>query len=226
MYLAVAATFMEMRALERTLDPAVPCSRLVAGIGPMEMAHVLTLHLCRQQVLPDGVILFGVAGAYIREDGSGPDLLDLCLAEEEILADFGICLADTVEPFRAPELDACHRFRLDQTLLDRAGEALAGQGWASRRGRFLTVQCASGTTERGAMLAARYDGLCENMEGAAAARVCAAFDLPCLEIRAISNLVEDRDRGGWRLREACARAGAGAAHVLHFLAGLPQNKQV
>jgi futalosine hydrolase len=67
------------------------------------------------------------------------------------------------------------------------------------------------------MLAARFGGLCENMEGAAVARVCAAFDLPCLELRSISNRVEDRDTGRWRLKEACAKAGAAVARVLEHL---------
>ena len=45
-------------------------------------------------------------------------------------------------------------------------------------------------------------GGAENMEGAAAAHVCALYDVSFLEIRAISNLVEDRDRSAWKVEEA------------------------
>jgi futalosine hydrolase len=217
LYLAVAATKMEMQALERVLDPSLCCERLVTGIGPMETAHRLTRYLAGIQERLSGVVLFGVAGVYEKSDLDGPGLLDICLAEEEVLADFGICFADGIEEFIAPELDAHNHFTLDSGLLALAEEALQQQDITCCRGRFLTVQCASGTKERGDRLAAHFDGLCENMEGAAVARVCAAFSLPCLEVRCISNRVEDRDTGRWRLKEACAKAGAAAAHVLGYL---------
>jgi futalosine hydrolase len=217
LYLAVAATKMEMQALERALGPSLYCERLVTGIGPMETAHRLTLYLAGTKKLFSGVVLFGVAGVYGKSGLDGPDLLDICLAEEEVLADFGICFADGIEEFMAPELATHNQFTLDAGLLARAEEALQRQDITCCRGRFLTVQCASGTKERGDMLAARFGGLCENMEGAAVARVCAAFDLPCLELRSISNRVEDRDTGRWRLKEACARAGAAVARVLEHL---------
>ena len=67
------------------------------------------------------------------------------------------------------------------------------------------------------MLAEQFQGLCENMEGAAVARVCAGFNLPCLELRCISNFVEDRNTGHWKMKEACRRAGTIAARVAGHL---------
>jgi len=225
LYLAATATPMEMRALERVLDPAVRCQRLVTGVGPMETAHVLTSYLCRAETLPQGVLVFGIGGAYCLADASGAAMLDICLAEEEVLADLGICYGDNMEPFKAAELGVRNRFPLDKTLTNQAETALRRQGITSCRGRFLTVQCVSGTRKRGEALAGFFDGLCENMEGAAAARVCAAFSLPCLEVRCVSNLVKDRDRGNWRLKEACAKAGVAAAHILAYLAlQMPEDK--
>jgi futalosine hydrolase len=46
----------------------------------------------------------------------------------------------------------------------------------------------------------RTQGLCENMEGAAVAQVCARHGIPFGEVRGISNLVEDRDLSRWNLR--------------------------
>ena len=46
-------------------------------------------------------------------------------------------------------------------------------------------------------LARRYQAVCENMEGAAVALVALRYGIPCLEIRGISNLVEDRDMSRW-----------------------------
>jgi futalosine hydrolase len=55
------------------------------------------------------------------------------------------------------------------------------------------------------------------MEGAAAAHVCALYDLPFLELRGISNLVEDRDREKWRLAEAAEAAQAAALRVVRVM---------
>ena len=48
------------------------------------------------------------------------------------------------------------------------------------------------------------------MEGAAAAHICALYEVPFLEIRGISNLVADRDRGSWQVDRAVAVAGRAA----------------
>jgi futalosine hydrolase len=44
------------------------------------------------------------------------------------------------------------------------------------------------------------------MEGAALAHVCALYGVPFLELRAVSNTVEDRDLSTWRIREAAEAA--------------------
>lgn len=67
------------------------------------------------------------------------------------------------------------------------------------------------------MLRQRYDALCENMEGAAVARICEEYMLPLLEMRAVSNYVEDRDLTRWKLKEACDQAGKAAAMLLKGL---------
>jgi len=46
------------------------------------------------------------------------------------------------------------------------------------------------------------------MEGAAVARVAAAFGIDWLEVRAVSNLVGPRDRAAWRITEALERLAA------------------
>jgi futalosine hydrolase len=40
------------------------------------------------------------------------------------------------------------------------------------------------------------------MEGAAVAQACLRYGLDCLEIRGISNLVEERDLEKWEIRRA------------------------
>ena len=81
------------------------------------------------------------------------------------------------------------------------------RAWDVRTGPFVTVSCCSGTAALGTAMAERFPGaLCEGMEGAALAHVAAIYQVPLLELRAVSNLVEDRDMSRWRIREAAETA--------------------
>jgi futalosine hydrolase len=96
-------------------------------------------------------------------------------------------------------------------LLRKSAEAILAQtaeagGKTCRTGPFVTVSTCSGLAEAGRTLARRTGGICENMEGAAVAQVCTLHDVPFLELRGVSNLVEDRDLSRWDLA-----AGAQAA---------------
>ena len=224
MILAVAATEFEMSPLVQLLTgggekPASAWRTLITGVGPLETTLRLTRYLESCDVGIDCVVNFGVAGAYVSDlpdTGGNAGLLDLCLAEQESFGDFGICFADRIEAFDV-QLGGAVVFPLDQDLLSRAGEVLTRHEQAYRRGNFVTVAAASATRQRGAMLAARFNGLCENMEGAAVARVCAEFSLPVLELRAISNLVLDRDLSCWQMAAACERAAEAAALLIQEL---------
>lgn len=216
--LITAATDMEMRALIDAGGNLGHTCRLVTGIGPVETALSLSCMLRtmrKKKIATDLVLNFGVAGAYPENNTAvQAGLLDICLAEQEVFGDLGIQLADKVERFGAA-LSVRDRFVLDRTLLSAAGDALDGIGVAYKKGVFVTVNCASGTRERGRQLGCQYQGLCENMEGAAIARVCEEFSPPCLEVRCVSNMVEDRNMERWRLRQACAEAGRAAAAIVN-----------
>jgi futalosine hydrolase len=134
------------------------------------------------------------------------------------LGDFGICYGDTVEPLRGESLPILDTFTLDSQLLAQAETLLSNGKVDYKRGPFVTVSCVSGSRQRGVLLARQHQALCENMEGAAVARVCQQFALPLLELRCISNLVEDRNLQNWQLKKACSRCGEVAALIVE---GLP-----
>ncbi|MCI5144486.1 MAG: futalosine hydrolase [Candidatus Electrothrix sp. AR3] len=167
----------------------------------------------------DEVINFGIAGAYLNTTlEHQANMLDICLAQQEVFADLGICLQDRIERFSA-DFAVRDSFMLDSTLLSKAGKALQHAHIVYKQGIFITVNCASGTQQRGTLLSQQFQGLCENMEGAAVTRVCEQFSKPCLEVRCISNMVEDRNKMNWQLPQACSRAGQATAaivdHALH-----------
>ena len=76
----------------------------------------------------------------------------------------------------------------------------------------------SGLSALGEELYARTLGICESMEGAAAAHVCALYELPFIEVRAASNMVEDRDRSRWRVGPAVAAITRATLSLMNHLA--------
>lgn len=209
MLLITTATQIEMQPVLQTLADYPGWLPLVTGVGLLETAVVLGGFLAGGSgaaVLK--VINFGVAGAYPE---SGLRLLDIALAEVEIIADLGVCFGDDIQPLSGIEVNS--RMEMDESFLERAGAALRRAAITYRQGPFATVNSVSGTAGRGGALYRRWQVICENMEGAATARVCKSFALPCLELRAVSNMVEDRDTSRWRLAEA-ARRGAEALRAI------------
>jgi futalosine hydrolase len=190
------------------------------GIGAVNTAQALTaaLESCR----PDFVLQIGVGGAYA---GSQLDAGDLAVATEEndgelgVLAPDGWLPADTIGiPVLSKIRNHYNTFPLDTFLARQAVTRILNAAWpdgtpAVRSGPFVTVQQCSGLAARGSELAARFNAICENMEGAAAAHLCTLYEVPFVELRGISNLVEDRNPGAWKLGLAAANAQQ-AAHVL------------
>ena len=210
MILVVSATTFEMDAFFQA-GPKLPVQQLVCGIGPVEAALHLGLYLSRQHPLPAAVLNIGIAGAYCRGQEHA-NILDICLAEQEELGDLGKCEGRHLWPLIVKNCNLPASFYPDATLRRHIHKQLGAAGIVCSSGRFITLSCASGDKERGDMILARYpDALCENMEGAALARVCAHFQLPFAELRCISNLVDDSDKQQWRLQEACIRCGQAAA---------------
>lgn len=221
MILAVAATEIEMIPFLDALPPgsSAACRTLVSGVGPVETALRLTRFLCQSEEQVDAVIHFGVGGAYLQPDESRQrqlELLDICLAKKEVAGDFGICLGEAMEYLKI-SLTGDIAYDMDASLLRRCETAFKKLGINYTAGVFITVNGITGTGARGKMLQSRWNGLCENMEGAAIARVCREFNLPCAELRCISNYVVDRDPATWRLQEACLKAAHTATRLIKEL---------
>ncbi len=217
MILIVCATEFELQPLlERIAPKKGRWDSLVTGVGVVETTLCLSRFLEQRRAEFSAVLHIGVAGAYFPPSGEGAKCLDICLAEKEFFGDFGICYQDSIAPL-GEELIHKSAYTLDGTLLQRAAAVLQKEHIQFFQGTFVTVAGVSATHKRGEMLQKQYGALCENMEGAAVARVCDAFSLPLLEMRSISNYVEDRDTRKWKLKEASQKSAACAALVLEEL---------
>ena len=199
MLLVVVATENEIRPLKQFLLSTEHLGVLVTGIGPAATAANLSSYLALHGSNIDGVINIGVGGAYFD---SGLTLLDICLADKEFFGDFGICLQDEILDFEPglSQLTAAFLFRNE--LVSYSKDILRVNDIEFKVANFVTVNCCSGTKKRGEYLQGKFAAGCENMEGAAVAMVCDIFNIPCIELRCISNMVEDRNTANWMLEDA------------------------
>jgi len=214
--LLVGATELEVTLLRSSGFPVV-----VSGIGPVNAAYGLTSYLATHP-RPSLVIQTGIAGAYVP---AGVPVGSVVLADTEIYGDLGVLTVGGWQPMESvgipvvPAVDGrparFNYFPLDATLVARA--SMIGGSFITRTGPFLTLSVITGIRTFGDELHKRFGALCESMEGAAAAHVCALHDVPFLEVRGISNLVEDRDRSKWRINQAAEAAQAVALKLAENL---------
>lgn len=187
------------------------------GVGKVNAAAATAVMIDRYQ--PQLVINIGCAGAYA---GSGLAVGNLVVASEEVLADDGVLVADGWKDLRYMNLPSVEQgglncfnlLPLSRHASEKAMQLADYYGVFLMRGRFATVSTCSGTRQYGADLSQRWNALIENMEGAAVAQVCLRCGVDCLEIRGISNLVEERDLKKWDIPKAVEGA---QRFVLKFL---------
>lgn len=204
MILVIAATEMELADLRRTRPISEGSVRyLVAGVGMLETGVRLTRYLQKEGSGIHLLLNIGIGGAFVQPAPvSSPQLLDICIARKEVNGDFGIALNNRVTPLDPAFGGGCW-YPLKDSVTEQT--VLESGGFRCHAGNFVTVNSVSGSAERGEYLRKQWDGICENMEGAAVARIGLEFHIPCLEIRAVSNLVEDRDRANWPISDAVDR---------------------
>ncbi|MQA30349.1 MAG: futalosine hydrolase [Luteitalea sp.] len=81
----------------------------------------------------------------------------------------------------------------------------------------ITVNTVHGNERSIALVAERFGPQVESMEGAAFMYACMIHDLPFAQVRAVSNLVEKRNRDAWRMADAIERLGGVTVGVLESL---------
>jgi futalosine hydrolase len=195
MDLVVTATPQEMTALQKSCPSDVLF--LVSGVGLVETAFTLTAYLCKHPEI-SRVFNVGIAGGFPSADMT---ILDCCLATSETIGDLGIYFDSHMEPLDPLFLTLDNQYPCSNSLYAQFNDWLNQTHHAFQTGRFLSVNGVSGSLQRGKMVN-RNHCLCENMEGAAVARVCTGLKIDWLEFRVVSNLVEDRDRANWQIQPA------------------------
>jgi futalosine hydrolase len=218
--LVIAATEAELEPLRRRLAGRDDLLWLVTGVGKAAAACRTALALARQGAR--ACVQVGCAGAY---PAGALRIGDVVAADIEILGDEGVETPDGFLELRRLSLasgwldgralhDEIPVGRLSAPLRERIGLAAAKGRFAFRTGRLVTVSTGSGTDARAAEMERRWAPLAESMEGAAAALACLSVACRFLEVRGISNIVGNRDRGSWDIPRALENAAEVARIVI------------
>ena len=191
------------------------------GVGKARTAGGLAWALRTHR--PTAVLQVGIGGAYL---GSFLSIGLAMLADADLELDLGIAGAEgwaDFEALRVPLLPTPDGGPAADRAVptDARWTGLLAELSGLPRGRFATLDAVTADVERGAAMQQRFDVSIESMEGAAAAAVAARLGVPFAELRAVSNIVGERDRALWDLRGAIRAANAAAAAALTGVAGHP-----
>lgn len=175
---AADATVLVIAATARELAPPDGWRTLCCGVGPVDAAAATAAALSAQR--PSVVVHVGIAGAR-RASGLGPAAI--VVGTESIYCDLGV-----------PERFAPARLVTPAALVEAACRALPA-----------ATRAAIGTSGR----VGQTSGCeVEAMEGFGVLRAAALAGVPAIEVRVISNAIEETDRALWRFDEAFAAVQA------------------
>ncbi len=160
---------------------------LITGAGMVPTAFSLGSHLANHSY--DLAINLGIAGSF----DFGLKLGDVCLVKDDTFAELGAEDGEDFLPF------------------DNLGLGITSQshrpnpGFATHQLKevsAITVNKVHGHELSIAKAIARFNPQIESMEGAAFFYACNQTDVSCIQIRAISNYVERRNREKWDINLA------------------------
>ena len=206
--LLVAATEAEITPLFRHLDvsnnkqafyklllPKHSLDILITGVGMVATAY----HLGKIQLHDyDLVINTGIAGSYLREI----PIASLVQVTEEVFTEIG---AETEEDFLLPSDIGFGEFN---TAPFQNGSLMNTYIYRSvLLERLPKVKGATANTIHGNSLSIEricklFQPAIETMEGAAFFYACLKENIPCIQIRSISNYVAPRNNAKWEIKKA------------------------
>ena len=171
--LIVVATKFEI-----TSDKIKQNLTLITGVGMVNTAIYLTKELAKKKY--DLVINMGVAGSFSKELKNG----DVVEVVEDNFSEIGF--ENNLEFSKFTDFDVKTKY-------------LNSSRTSLKKVRAITVNTVHGNKATIFEIVKRESTEIESMEGASVFKVCEEFNVPCMQIRAISNKVEKRNKNNWDL---------------------------
>jgi futalosine hydrolase len=184
------------------------CYLLTTGVGMVATAFALSKHLTVNTY--DLVVNLGIAGSFDRDIALG-EVLEIT---EDIIAELGAEDDDQFIPIDElgfgkgvffPTTEISNLYNLFNTF-------------NLKKARAITVNTVHGNEASIVKVAERLSPQLESMEGAAFFYVCQQMNVPCLQIRAVSNYVEKRNRDNWKIGLAIKNLNTFAIEFLKLYA--------
>lgn len=197
--LLVAATEGEISALRPDLKPDIDV--LVTGIGMVATAVRCARALALTRY--DLALNVGICGSFDRALAPGSVVHVL----RDNIAELGAEDNDefvTIEAIRLPA---------EWTFVNSAPPPLAALQ-ALPAVNAITVNTVHGNERSIAAVIERFRPEVESMEGAAFMSACLISNVTFAQVRAVSNIVERRNRGAWRVAEALERLAETTRRIL------------
>jgi futalosine hydrolase len=166
---------------------------LTTGVGSMVTAYALSRFPDIKNI--DLAINAGICGAYDRSLNLG----DVVEIDQDRFADLGVEEADaSFTDIYELELENGSRFPYKDGWLYNESK----YGSRKQKAISVTVNTVSGTQATIDKRLKKYKPQTESMEGAAFLYACKTMDVDCIQLRAISNYVEPRNRDNWQIAKA------------------------
>ena len=209
--LVVAATSFEVESLKSEVQSEAQDSRLktldlellITGVGMVATAFSLGRHLATHQY--DLVINLGIAGSFDRNIALG----EVVEVIEDRLSELGAEDGDTFLPIETLGFGESV-FKTDTRLSSYAHITLT-------QVTAITVNTVHGAEASIKKLTDRIHPQLESMEGATFFYACRQAGVQCLQIRAVSNYVEKRNRDAWQIGLAIKNLNSFAAEFLNTI---------
>jgi len=214
--LVVSATSLEVESLKSEAGSKSQESRvknqgidfLVTGVGMVATAFALGKHLTTHQY--DLAINLGIAGSFDRNIATG-EVVEII---EDQLSELGAEDDEAFLPIEALGFGESI-FKTDVRLSSYTDQQL-------KQVSAITVNTVHGHEPSIKKLSGRIQPQLESMEGAAFFYACTQAGVPCLQIRAVSNYVEKRNRDAWQIGLAIKNLNSFAAELLKVLEKLQE----
>lgn len=170
---------------------------LATGIGSMQTTYNLMNAL--QANRPNIMIQAGIGGSFSHGYRPGT----LCIVQEEYSGDLGVEERDVLKDVFDMGFQEANEFPFTNRALRNPYTAQFTR-LKLPLVKAVTVNEVTTSPRRIEKLQQKYSAIVESMEGAAFHYVALQQQIPFLQLRAISNMVGERDKTKWQLKETIA----------------------
>ena len=168
---------------------------VVTGIGSLLTSYQLSKFMNKHH--PDYLIQAGVGGSFTKKFSRG----DVVMIKDEILGDLGVHEHETFKDiFDLGLMEPSANCFKNKRLVNPHLKDWKNYNLSEASG--LTVNLISSDPMLIERLLVKYGCEVESMEGAAFHYLCLQEQVPFLQLRAISNVVGERNRNMWKLNDA------------------------